>query len=728
MTKILRTVFFLALIFHVWFSQAQTIGDTLFSFNAGSLTPTPDRYLAGIVFAEDHFWITGFDPDDNYNHKLYKISSDGETLVDYFEYPFGFAAWKGLAYDGSFLYVADVDTIRQLSLADGQETGLQIPGPIYYQSGLTYDPESDHFWVSGDGQLIYEIDRDGTIISSVSFLIDQGATGLAWDTWTAGGPYLWVWSTRVYPDEVRPVAYQINPATGQFTGLIFEGAIMHPGGELFADYSLGATLSDQIIDDKVVFAALHGTSYQQNNDQLDWVVCYDLAPETTGVPGPEILVTPPFIENDLLPGDSANILLTISNLSDSFGLDWYATLEYPGMPDSANLPGTLLDTYSLTALTDEDGFSDLVYLNGHFYALTLTADYELKLFGLNTALDSILSIQSISYSSNSSQTMTSDGSLLYFDETYVIKQYDPILDSVTDVFLKPSSGISSAMAIDPQKEHFYLGYFNGLFREINRDGDLINQYVFPNDISGLAWDEWSPGGPFLWIAHKDETTGNTYASRIEPFTGGSTGPSFLLADSAVNHKGLFVSPDYITNKLVLFSLESDLDTGEDLLKVFDLAATPAPGWIRLQKPAYGFTEALGIDSLLVSLHAIMEDTLMMAQLVINSNDVLNPRTVIPVNFRMLPATITSLDNNLVSDNKVLVYPVPAGQLLNVRIDSQEERLVYQILDISGRVLLQEEINANTPLFQFRTENLPSGIYQILIRGKKYFASDRFLVR
>ncbi len=728
MTKFIQSIFFLSLFFHVWVAQAQTIGDTLFSFNAGALTPTPDRGLAGIVFAEDHFWITGFDPDDNYRHKLYKVSSDGNTLVDYFEYPFGFAGWKGLAYDGSFLYVADVDTIRQLSLADGQETGVKIPGPIYYQSGLTYDPESDHFWVSGDGQLIYEIDRDGTIVNTISFLIDQGATGLAWDTWTAGGPYLWVWSTRVYPDEVRPVAYQINPATGQFTGLTFEGVIMHPGGEIFADYSLGATLSDEIIEGKVVFAALHGTSYQQNNDQLDWVVGYDLAPETTGVPGPEILVTPPFIENDLLPGDSSSVLLTISNLSDSFGLDWYATLEYPGMPDSANMPGELLNSYSLTALTSADRFTGIAYLDNRLYALSTLAGDEAKLYEISNNLDSIVSEQVIFNYPTPFRTITTDGQFLYFDGTYVITQFDPVGDTVTDFFIKPSSGLSSALAVDLQKDHFYLGYLNGLFREINQDGDLINQYVFPDDISGLAWDEWSPGGPFLWVAHKDEISGNTYASRIEPFTGDLTGPSFVIADSATEHKAFYISPDFIANKLVLFSLDSDEETDVDSLRIFDLAATPAPGWISLQKPSYGFVDPLDIDSLFVKLHAIMEDTLMTAQLVINSNDVLNPRTVIPVNFRMLPSTITSLDNNVVSDNKVLLYPVPAGELLNVRIDSQEERLVYQIADINGRVLLQEEINANSPLFQIRTDNLPSGVYQVLIRGKKFFASDRFLVR
>lgn len=728
MTRIIRPIILLTLIFHVWVSQAQTIGDTLFSFNAGALTPTPDRNLRGIVFAEDHFWITGFDSDDNYIHKLYKISADGETLVDYYQYPFGFAAWNGLAYDGNYLYVADVDTIRQLSTLDGQPTGVKIPGPVYYQSGLTYDPESDHFWVCGDGQLIYEIDRQGAVVKTINFLIDQPAAGLAWDTWTAGGPYLWVWSTRVFPDDVRPIAYQIKASNGQFTGLTFEGVVMQPGGTQFADYASGATLSDEIIEGKVVFAGLHASSFQQNNDQLDWVVGYDLAPETTGLPGPEISVSPPAIENDLLPGDSATILLTISNLSEIYGLDWYATLEYPGMPDSANMPGTVLDAFSLTALTDEDHFSGVVYQNERFYALSSRIGDETKLFELNAAVDSIISVQPLIIYPSASSTMTSDGQLLYFDGTYVITQYDPVMDTVTDNFFKPSSGISSAMAIDSQREHFYLGYFNGLFREINREGELINEYVFPNDISGLAWDKWSPGGPYLWIAHADEATGNTYASRIEPLSGGSTGPSFLLADSTTNLNALFISPDYIANKLVLFSLESDRDTGADSIKVFDLAATPAPGWIRLQKPAYGNTASLNSDSLFVSLHAIMEDTLMMAQVVINSNDVVNPRTVIPVNFRMLPSTITQIAEQKTLMEQLDLFPVPADQLLNIRLVAQTENLNYKVFDMNGRVLLQGSVGKNTSLIQLKTADLPAGMYQLLIEGVNNSATGRFLIR
>jgi len=61
-------------------AQTTAFGDTLFSFNAGLLTPTPDRALSGVAFAEGHVWVTGFNPPV-YDHRLYKISADGSDLV-----------------------------------------------------------------------------------------------------------------------------------------------------------------------------------------------------------------------------------------------------------------------------------------------------------------------------------------------------------------------------------------------------------------------------------------------------------------------------------------------------------------------------------------------------------------------------------------------------------------------------------------------------------------------
>ena len=135
----------------------------------GSQTPTPDRNLVGIQYVDGNLWATGFDPDDYWQHKLYKFNADGTELIDVYSYGIEAAGWKDMAYDGEYLYVTDMDTIRQLDLSNGQKTGLTIPAPFYYNAGLAYNPLNDHFYVSGDGgNNIYEIDREGNIIGAIA--------------------------------------------------------------------------------------------------------------------------------------------------------------------------------------------------------------------------------------------------------------------------------------------------------------------------------------------------------------------------------------------------------------------------------------------------------------------------------------------------------------------------------------------------------------------------------
>ena len=152
------------------FTQTE-FGDTLFSFNAGSLTPTQDYTLLGVEFAEDHYWVSGMNAP-YYNHRLYKISADGSTLVDYTSLGSGYHAFFDMAYDGEFLYVVDKDSIVQIDLATGLPTGERIYISFDYLllQGLAYDPVTDHFWVipqrNGQLQVIYEIDRNGNILNS----------------------------------------------------------------------------------------------------------------------------------------------------------------------------------------------------------------------------------------------------------------------------------------------------------------------------------------------------------------------------------------------------------------------------------------------------------------------------------------------------------------------------------------------------------------------------------
>lgn len=727
--KSLHKAFILLSMLHVLPVFAQNQGDTLQTFNAGILTPTPDRSLMGIEFAAGFFWVTGADPDDTYQHKLYKISADGQTLVDYYTYPFGFASWKDMCFDGEYLYVADIDTIRQIDLANGQPTGVKIPGPIYYQSGLAYDAATDHFWVSGDGNLIYEIDRQGTVLRTVNFLSDLPAAGLAWDVWTAGGPYLWIWSMKYTASDVRPVAYQMFVETGLLTGVTFEGVNMNPNGDMGADYALGATISDELIDGKVAFIGLHGSSYQQNNDQLDWVVVYDLAPESSGIPGPVVSVSPPFIENDLMPGDSTEVALLVSNLSNEFPLNWFAALEYPNMPDSANMPGDTLLSANVSAIlpTNDDNITGVALVNNRvFLSGRSNMNDRAFLYEFSLRLDTLFEIDTLFGSFSSWQTITAGENCLYTLSQYTITQFDPFADTVMDIFYNP--GITgSSLAYNPHTETFYLGNALGVINEIDKQGNELNFYQIPYPVEGLSWDSWSPGGPYLWASYLSEPDSTISFVRISPNSGSYTGVGFQGINAGEDDLigNIFVSPHWQQDKLVLLALQNSGQ--DDHLLVYDLATTPAPDWISLKNPSFGTTEALSTDTLFVKLFAIMEDTLMNAQLIINSNDVVNPRVVVPVNFRMLPQNITALNEaNAQSAYGTSLSPNPVSNRLQLSFHADHHDLLVSIYDAYGRLIRLNALAANLQHLQCDVSNLASGIYYLTVTGNSGSESYKFL--
>lgn len=166
---------------------------------------------------------------------------------------------------------------------------------------LAYDPASDHFWVGNFGSSLYEITRAGIVINA---FINPGVSmyGLAWDDVTLDGPYIWAWSDN--PSK----ATQLNPSTGLATGTSFTGSM--PDGETFAG---GATITDELIADKLVFIGLH---------QVDGypVIGYDLA-FATGQCAPRNITwlgaSPS--AGSIAAGNTENVTLTIDTTGLAFG-------------------------------------------------------------------------------------------------------------------------------------------------------------------------------------------------------------------------------------------------------------------------------------------------------------------------------------------------------------------------------------------------------------------------
>lgn len=709
--------------------QASNVGDTLMWFNAGILTPTPDRVLFGIEYAEGHLWMTGADPDDLWQQKLYKFTADGETLVETYEYGLEFVGWGGLAYDGAYLWTAGVDSVWQIDIETGQKTGYSFAAPLYYNKGIAYDPDSDHFWIAGENSVIYEVDKLGTIHNAVSFIPDQGLSGLAWDNVSEGGPYLWIWAMKYTPSDVRPVAYQMNVATGTITDVTFEGVTMNPLGPYAPDGAAGATITDQVVDGKLTFIGVHTSDYETWNDQMDWVVAYDLDPEGTGVPGPEISIMPESIQNEVMPGDTVDVPVYISNLDSTSNLNWFANLEYPGMWDTVGTLGDTLLTFDVTALTAPDTnrrARGIAQLGDYIYVSTArNFDNQFMLYKIKNDGSEIVQTFTFYSAFIGWTAITSDEEFIYGADQYTIQQYDPVSGGIVSNYLKNSFS-ADALAYDPQQEHFFMGNSVGAIKEIDKNGDEINFFVTSYEIEGLSWDAYSPGGPYLWAYHTGQE-GEILATRLNPNTAAPTGSAFEGVNLSINNnypdtpKDIIVSRDWRDNSLVLIALhdsETNAGAGADQVVVYDLATTPPPGWIELLSPAFGVTEPLDTDTAFVRLMAIMEDTLMEAQIVINSNDVLNPNVIIPVNFRMMPEVTVGLDADNGSKTGLArnIYPNPTTSFMEINLNETKAATSIEMYNNTGTLVKSMQIQQGFHNARMDVSELPAGIYLMIIRS------------
>lgn len=185
--------------------------------------------------------------------QFYEYTMSG-TLVDSFEIS-GVTAIRDLAYDGTYFYGGN----NGAAIYEMDFTGHTLVNTISCPTGTTvrsiaYDPVNDAFWVGGwdAGNRDFKlINRIGQLINSIP-AANYGLTsvyGIAYDGWTAGGPYLWAFDQGQSGNEAK--IYQISIATGQQTGVSHDcsldiatgiSSLMAGGLFTFHDTSTGNTI------------------------------------------------------------------------------------------------------------------------------------------------------------------------------------------------------------------------------------------------------------------------------------------------------------------------------------------------------------------------------------------------------------------------------------------------------------------------------------------------------
>ena len=197
-------------------SQNRDLWDILGSFNCQA------NGQPGIETNNEHIftcdWRAGYTG-------FYKYDMDG-AFVESFDIG-GASQIRDMAYDGTYFYGSPATMTINIMDLEAQTNIGTIPVICDSITGvrhIAYDPELDGgnggFWI-GNWNELGAVTMDGAQIYGNINPVVQNVYGSAYDPWSAGGPYLWLFSHDPNPSAIL---HQFDIATQSFTGVTHDAS------------------------------------------------------------------------------------------------------------------------------------------------------------------------------------------------------------------------------------------------------------------------------------------------------------------------------------------------------------------------------------------------------------------------------------------------------------------------------------------------------------------------
>lgn len=170
--------------------------------------------LAGALWTGTEFWVSKWG-----NDSLFTLNASG-VMTSSFTIP-GITGTRSLTTNGTSIFIgANTSSIYQVDPATKTITSTIVTSVANCRY-VSYDPTlnagAGGFWTGSYGSDITAVSMTGTTLTSI-LSTSHGLTGiygLAYDPYSAGGPYLWAYDQ----DATGATLQQISIATGSLTGL-----------------------------------------------------------------------------------------------------------------------------------------------------------------------------------------------------------------------------------------------------------------------------------------------------------------------------------------------------------------------------------------------------------------------------------------------------------------------------------------------------------------------------
>jgi hypothetical protein len=275
---------------------------------------------------------------------------------------------------------------------------------------------------------------------------------------------------------------------------------------------------------------------------------------------PVISVDPASISLSMSAGQTLTIPLTIENAGGA-ALNW--TLDENWNPGSAvETPQTLGDEVFRLNFGQELG-NDLLlgveYASDSFWVTAAGVGADLGAANLLYRFDNSGNLTNVYTQTTVAagfgwRDLAFDGNYLYGSDGNTIEEIDPSTGAPTGSVIASPISLARAIAYDPAADHFWVANFGSMIYEIDRSGMVVNS--FPNNagsIYGLAWDDVSPGGPYLWAWTSDSPP---KAVQLDPSDGQPTGVQFSGANLGATNTGAgaAITASLVPGKIVLIGM------------------------------------------------------------------------------------------------------------------------------------------------------------------------------
>ena len=179
--------------------------------------------------------------------------------------------------------------------------------------------------------------------------------------------------------------------------------------------------------------------------------------------------------------------------------------------------------------------------------------------------------------------LASDGDYIYgTDDDGKIYQIDASTVAPTGVVINGPLSVNRALAYDPAHDRFWTANFRSDIYEFDRNGNVINIYPNQHYVYGMAWDDISPGGPWLWVATQDYSSGYyNVIYKFDPRTGTYTGDGMVIPYGFLGGHagGLTFTTDLVMGKAVLVEIIQENDASSpnhDILVAIEIADMGPP--------------------------------------------------------------------------------------------------------------------------------------------------------